>query len=226
MRRVLVVNPTSREHAVFAETCTGAGWAAAPTRLGRLDVLHWPELGLMAARGGLGKAQLALQTQHLLDHGRDWEAVICAGTGGSLDDSLQPGAVVVGEVTIEHDYTNRFTVRPLPRFPADPGLLAALRQAATAHPHIDVYFGPIASGDEDIISTTRRHTLRTATGALAVAWEGAGAARAAAFNGLPYVEIRGVSDGADDTAPTDFEIHLAAAMQNVAALILAWRASQ
>jgi len=56
------------------------------------------------------------------------------------------------------------------------------------------------------------------TGALAVAWEGAGGARACHFSGIPFLEIRGITDSADSDAASDFGANLEGAMRNVAAL--------
>jgi nucleoside phosphorylase len=55
----------------------------------------------------------------------------------------------------------------------------------------------IASGDEDIVTIERAAELHTQTGAVAVAWEGAGVARACLFSQIPYLEIRGITDTAD-----------------------------
>jgi adenosylhomocysteine nucleosidase len=85
-----------------------------------------------------------------------------------------------------------------------------------------VHFGSIASGDEDVVDTARRQAIQEVTGALAVAWEGAGGARASQFNGLPFVEIRGITDSADSTAATDFESNLSLSLGNVAKLITMW----
>ena len=46
------------------------------------------------------------------------------------------------------------------------------------------------------------------TGALAVAWEGAGGARACHFSGIPFLEIRGITDSADSDAASDFRATL------------------
>lgn len=59
-------------------------------------------------------------------------------------------------------------------------------------------------------------------GALAVAWEGAGGARACVFSGLPFLEIRGITDSADHRAPVEFEQNLEKAMANIAILIRSW----
>ena len=68
----------------------------------------------------------------------------------------------------------------------------------------------------------RRETLHERTGALAVAWEGAGGARACQFSGIPFVEIRGITDRADSDAALDFEENLREAMANVAILLTRW----
>src|SRR5207302_4504673 len=54
-------------------------------------------------------------------------------------------------------------------------------------------------------SPARAAELQEATGALCVAWEGAGAARAARFSGLHFLEVRAITDGANHTAAVDFQ---------------------
>jgi adenosylhomocysteine nucleosidase len=68
----------------------------------------------------------------------------------------------------------------------------------------------------------RRREIRHLTGALAVAWEGGGGARACHFSGVPFIEIRGISDQADSQAASHFRMNLHTAMRNVATLITAW----
>ena len=80
-------------------------------------------------------------------------------------------------------------------------------------------FGAIASGDEDIIEPAR---AREATGALCVAWEGAGAARAASFSGLHFLEVRAITDSADAAAAIDFHANLERSMPNLGHLLLKW----
>jgi adenosylhomocysteine nucleosidase len=207
----------------LVDQCRQQGFRSESGTLGRLPVVRLPELGLTVARGGVGKAQFALHTQHLVDAGSGWGLVICAGAAGALADELAVGDVVAATVTIEHDYNNKFVVRPKPRFEGDPQLLAGLEQAAPTVAGFKVYFGPVASGDEDIVDHERRAVLRQETETLAVAWEGAGGARACAFSQVPFVEVRGITDTADHNAPTSFETNLALAMGNIARLIIAWR---
>ena len=89
-------------------------------------------------------------------------------------------------------------------------------QVRTRHPwparFEDCYVSPI-------IFVPRCDELRHATGALAVAWEGAGGARAARFSGVPFLEVRGISDLADDQAVQGWEQNIPAAMKNVATVL-------
>ena len=63
-----------------------------------------------------------------------------------------------------------------------------------------MHWSLFASGDEDVIELERKKQIQRRTGALVVAWEGAGGARACQFSGIPFMEIRGVTDNADCTA--------------------------
>jgi nucleoside phosphorylase len=73
---------------------------------------------------------------------------------------------------------------------------------------LNVHFGIMAGGDEDVIDIQRGRELRELWDELAVAWEGIGGARASAFSDLPYLEIRGATDTADHEAPVVSYINL------------------
>ncbi|MBL8046923.1 MAG: 5'-methylthioadenosine/S-adenosylhomocysteine nucleosidase [Anaerolineales bacterium] len=219
---LLLVTPLTQERDGFLLACRQRGLNLQATQLGRLPATHLPELNLTVTVGGVGKAQYALQTQHALDTGGPWTGMVCAGTAGALADELRIGDVVVATRTIEHDFKYRLIDRPTPFFDGSPTLLAALHQVpANGHPFA-VHFGKVASGDEDIASAERRAELRQDTQALVAAWEGAGGARVAEFNQLPFVELRGVSDAANQDAPQAFAQNLTAAMQNLAYFVMTW----
>jgi adenosylhomocysteine nucleosidase len=218
----LIVIPIQAEIDGFLQACTEVGCLAQASRLGRLPVVQLPEHGITVAHGGLGKVQFALQTQHLLDARPDWDVVICAGAAGALVDALAPGDIVVATETVEHDIRNKFGQPLLPRYRSADAALAALREGRSALPACNVHFGPIASGDEDVVDAERRQAIHQLTGALAVAWEGAGGARACHFSGVPYIEVRGITDHANHQAAADFKMHLTSAMRHVATLLTAW----
>jgi adenosylhomocysteine nucleosidase len=179
----------------------------------------------LIATAGHGKTQFAVQAQYLIGCFPSVEIVVCAGAAGSLLPDLSPGDVVVGTHTVEHDYRQLFASRPLPRFPGHSPSIAALRLAARRIGGFRVAFGAIASGDEDVVSSERATAISDQTGAICVAWEGSGAARAAMFNGIGSLEIRGMTDAADKEAPQQFGVNLPIAMTNLATLLRLWLAT-
>jgi adenosylhomocysteine nucleosidase len=215
--------PQAKELEPLLGALAAAGYRPKGLTLGRLDCHCFDELGLLVAVGGHGKTQLAVQTQHLIEQRPTAQSVICAGAAGSLDGQLRLGDLVVGTSTVEHDYKNRFVLRPSPRHDADPALLDEIRLAAR-HMGAEsrVIFGTIASGDEDVIDPARARELQAETGAVCVAWEGAGAARAARFSGLRFLELRAITDAADHAAAADFQANLARSMPNLGHLLLRW----
>ncbi len=94
-------------------------------------------------------------------------------------------------------------------------MLNKLRSNQYTLPLAQVHCGIIASGDEDIVDSERGQALHLQTGAIAVAWEGVGVARACRFSGIPFLEIRAITDTADHDAPASFETNLRYAMENL-----------
>ena len=220
--KTLLVTPIQKEFDLFVQGCAELGFEADASTIGRLPVRQLPDLNITAACGGLGKVQFAIQTQHLLDARPDWDLVICAGAAGALVDELFPGDIVVATETVEHDIRNKFGKPLLPRYASAANALADLRNGLITPFAFNVRFGPIASGDEDVVDVERRREIHLQTGALAVAWEGAGGARACHFSGVPFIEIRGITDRADMQAPSDFEANLARAMRHIVELLSEW----
>ena len=147
---------------------------------------------------------------------------VCAGAAGALADEVCVGDVVAATTTVEHDYNNKFSKRPDPSFDGAASVIADLKRHSWSDHGFGVYFGVVASGDEDVVDDERRRALHASTGALAVAWEGAGGARACRFSKIPFIEIRGVTDAANESAASDFESNLEVAMGNVATVISSW----
>ena len=220
--KTLIIIPTKGEFRFFLDSCKEENLRVEDAVVGRLPVAHLPELGITVSQGGLGKVQFAVQTQHLIDAQPDLDLVICAGAAGALADGLSVGDIVVATETVEHDIHNRFGPPLLPKFKGAETVIAGLRSMSPVFTDFHVHFGPIASGDEDVIDTERKKEIHKLTGGLAVAWEGAGGARACQFSDMPFVEIRGISDSADSDAASDFEANLPGVMRNVAALITNW----
>lgn len=221
----LVVIPIRAELDGFLQGCANYGEQIERAVVGRLPIVRFPDLGITVAPGGLGKVQFAVQTQHLLDADSDWDLVICAGAAGALVNDLSVGDIVVSTETVEHDIHNKFGKPLLPRFSGEKRAIEALKQVSLVADSFRIHFGPIASGDEDVVHVERKEGLHQLTGALAVAWEGAGGARACHFSGVPFIEMRGITDGANSNAAADFKANLPGVMKNLATLIVAWMKS-
>lgn len=219
--KTLVIIPTQKEFAFFRTSCLAQGIRTENAAIGRLAAVDLPDLDLTLALGGLGKVQFGIQTQHMLDAGAAWGFVICAGAAGALVDRLTIGDVVVATETVEHDI-KKAKSPPLPRFKNAAIPRADFSSRSSRANSFQVHFGPITSGDEDVMDDARKKDLHTLTGALAVAWEGAGGARACQFSNMPFVEIRGITDGANHAAASDFKANLERVMSNVATVITDW----
>ena len=219
---VLVVTPIEQEFEAFTNTLEKFGHIGTSLSVGRLSTMTYDGGEIVLAQGGLGKAQFGVQTQHLIDNLDNISVVVCAGTCGRLDNSLSVGDVVVGTQTVEHDFNRALTLikLPQPTFQGDAALIKALRVIAdTGSLPCNLRFGGIASGDEGIASEKRIREVSEITGAIVVAWEGAGGARAAQLSGIPFLEIRGISDGAGENAFEEFWANIPMAVSNVAAVV-------
>ena len=219
---VLVVTPIEQEYEAFANALDTFGHSRASLSVGRLTALEYDGGEIVLAPGGLGKAQFGVQTQHLIDNMQDISVVICAGTCGRLDDRLSVGDVVVGTQTVEHDFNRGMALikLPLPTFEGDDRLIEKLRGIADeGYLPCSLRFGGIASGDEGVASEKRIREIAESTGAIVVAWEGAGGARAAQLSGIPFLEIRGISDGAGENAFEEFWANIPIAIRSVATVV-------
>ena len=220
-QNILVVTPLQEEYSDLYHSLSALDLKPHAERIGKLDVHCFPELNVTLARGGHGKTQFGIQTQHLLDHAK-FDLVICAGAAGALAPEVRVGDVIIATSTLEHDYNNKFSNRPKPRFPGDSKSIEQIKAVDLSDANFNVHFGIMAGGDEDVIEVTRGAELRELHNALAVAWEGIGGARASAFSEVPYLEIRGATDTANHEAPVVFYVNLKIVMKNVAFLLYKW----
>ena len=221
MRSNLILTPLQEEYDDLYNSLCALGLDSHKNRIGRLPVDHFPALNVTLARGGHGKTQFGIQTQHLLDHAK-FDLVICAGAAGALAPEVQVGDLIVATRTVEHDYNLKFVKRPHPQFAGDAKSIEQIKGLALSDAAFKVHFGIMAGGDEDVIEIQRGAELRGLHKALAVAWEGVGGARASAFSEVPYLEIRGATDTANHEAPVVFDVNLKIVMKNIAFLLYTW----
>jgi adenosylhomocysteine nucleosidase len=220
-RKILIVTPLQEEYNDLFDSLSSLGLDSHKDKIGKLEVHHFPALNVTLARGGHGKTQFGIQTQHLLDHGK-FDLAICAGAAGALAPEVKVGDLIVATVTVEHDFNNKFSIKPKPKFAGDAESLKQLKDLQLPDARFKVHFGIMAGGDEDVIEIQRGKELRDLHTALAVAWEGVGGARACAFSEVPYLELRGATDTANHEAPVVFYVNLKIVMKNIAHMLVQW----
>jgi adenosylhomocysteine nucleosidase len=221
MSHILIVTPLQEEYSELYHGFSTLGLEAHAEKIGKLDVHCFPEINVTLARGGHGKTQFGIQTQHLLDHAR-FDLVICVGAAGALAPEVKVGDLIVATSTLEHDYNNKFSQHPKPQFAGHRKSIKQIKALNLSDANFKVHFGMMAGGDEDVIEVARGAELYKAHNALAVAWEGVGGARASAFSDVPYLEIRGATDTANHEAPVVFYVNLKIVMKNIAYLLYQW----
>lgn len=178
----------------------------------------------MLTRCEIGKVDYALsayqKVQTLKDCNVKLKGFVCAGIAGSLDPRLNIGDVVIGERTIEHDFKSIFLNHRPPEFPNSQVLSDIFVKTQKTARAFALLKGSIASGDEDVLDTKRALKLRQSTLAQAVAWEGAGGARACIKLGLPYLEVRAISDHCQNINSADFKNNITLALDSIAQILI------
>src|ERR1051325_10615179 len=142
-QNILVVTPLQEEYSELYYSLSALDLKSEAEKIGRLDVHCFPEINLTLARGGHGKTQFGIQTQHLLDHAQ-FDLVICAGAAGALAPEVKVWGVVVATSTLEHDYNNKFSERPKPRFAGDAKSIEQLKALDLPNANFKVHFGIMA----------------------------------------------------------------------------------
>lgn len=213
----LFLFPLSLELTSFVEALESHGYRSTKSVVHEVPVFEFADLKIRCALGGHGKVQFSVHTQFFLNFFKDSSSVFCMGSSGSLGRA-KPLDVVVATETVEHDFNLKFINKKKPKFAGDKLLIGFFKKVKPNG--FDIHFGPVASGDEDVLDRARALEIHEATGALAVAWEGAGGARVCKFLKIPFLEMRAVSDLADESTPEDFKKFVSKSMANLAALVI------
>jgi adenosylhomocysteine nucleosidase len=214
----LILCPLKIELKAFLNTLKEKGYVASSEQVKNQTIYKVKELNLICAEGGHGKVQFAIQSQFLVDSLKNIKNLICFGMAGSLNKNVKVFDVVIATKTIEHDYHLKFIKQNQPEVMGDIKLIEKL-QKLNLNTKFKLHFGPIASGDEDILEAIRVQELEKKTKALAVAWEGIGGGKVARFNKISFLEIRGISDMADENTVNDFKTNLPININNMFSIL-------
>jgi adenosylhomocysteine nucleosidase len=186
---------------------------------------------VVLAGAGIGKVNTALVATLLADRFR-CRAIVFSGVAGGLDPDLHIGDVVIADRTLQHDAgviederLHTYQAGHVPFFnpadrlgyPADPDLLARVRErlegfilpplskAAGGHDQPPrVAYGTILSGDQYLHCEVTRDRLHRELGGRAIEMEGGALGQVCEAFGIPWLDIRALSDLAGRDSRFDF----------------------
>jgi adenosylhomocysteine nucleosidase len=180
---------------------------------------------------GIGKVNTALVATLLADR-FGCRLIVFSGVAGGLDPALRIGDVVIADRTVQHDagvieherlatyqagHVPFFNPTDRLGYPADPALVERLRArlASFTLPPLSaaaggvgapprIVFGTILSGDQYVHCEATRQRLFRDLGGAAVEMEGGALGQVAEAFGIPFLDIRALSDLAGKDSRFDF----------------------
>ena len=186
---------------------------------------------VVVVRSGIGKVNAGMCTQ-ILAVVFGVEAVINTGIGGSLNNDVNIGDIVLSTDVLQHDMDAiglGYKKGQIPQmdefsFPADEKLRKlAAKVCKEVNPEISVFEGRICSGDQFISDKGVIDAILSEFGGFAVEMEGAAIGQAAYLNGIPFLVVRAISDKADGSAHMDYaEFEMLKKMRNARNILAHW----
>jgi len=173
---------------------------------------------VVLARCGIGKVNAAICTQMLATLYQP-RALVFSGVAGGLLPNMQVGDLVIASHLIQFDIDLTAFGRRHGELPdgdrmiqSCPKLVEKTAEAfdtafdGEASPNLMI--GTVVSGDRFVEDSKTLRWLQREFGALATEMEGAAVGYTCQLNGIPFVVTRGLSDTANEAAPTDFKDNL------------------
>lgn len=186
---------------------------------------------IVLVKAGIGKVNAARCTQLLIDRYHP-ATIINTGIAGGLAPGLQVGDIVVADGLVQHDFDvtafghvrgylcTEEDDRVPTVFHTDKHIFDTLVKAAEAVLCKEkVHTGLIATGDQFISGRKSKASLYDIFHASAAEMEGGAIAQVAALSGIPFAVIRAISDLADGTAASSYDVFEQQAANNSAATV-------
>ena len=181
---------------------------------------------VVIARCGVGKVFAAMCAEAMIIKYSP-ALIINTGVAGALDPTLKTLDIVVGESLCQHDMDTsplgdpKGFVSGIERvyFESDARAVELL-VAAGGELSINVVRGTVATGDQFVADNETRSRIVNTFSASACEMEGGAIAHAAFVNGIPFIVIRAISDGANDDSAMDFPTFVSLAAKRSETLTL------
>ena len=170
---------------------------------------------------GVGKVNAALCAQILISEFQV-DTLINTGVAGGVAPEVRQGDVVISTDAMYHDFDSTPLGMQLGEiaymersvFPADERLRdLALDACRRLLPEGRYHQGRIVTGDQFINSREKQQWLYQTFGAACTEMEGAAIAHVAYLNQVPFLILRSISDGADDSSAGDYQSFKSQAIQ-------------
>lgn len=202
-----------------AVVTTATGLEFCEGKIGNADVV--------IVKSGIGKVNAAICTQILIDKfGVD--AILNTGVAGSLNNDINVGDVLLSTDVVHHDVDATvfgYALGEVPQmgvksFTACEKMRAhALKAIKNSGIEVGVFEGRVASGDQFICTSEKKHFIKDNFNADCCEMEGAAIAHTASVNKVPFLIIRAISDKADETSEITYDVFEAKAAKDCAALV-------
>lgn len=173
-----------------------------------------------------GKVHMALTAQKLIDN-FDVDILINCGVAGGLMDGIKVGDVVFAENTLQTDMDvtmlgyEEGVIPDIDKkyFTQAEYINDKARKFADGY-DFDVFFGNILTADKFVSNKKDKEYLIENFNGYCTDMETAALAQVCYVNGIDFAGIRGISDGADEGAKSDFRENLKKASDNCARTLL------
>jgi adenosylhomocysteine nucleosidase len=177
---------------------------------------------IVLAQCGIGKVNAAICTQMMVTIYRP-RALVFSGVAGGLLPNMQVGDLVIASHLIQFDIDLTAFGRRHGELPDGDRMIqscpklvekaadafdAAFGSATEGDTAPNLMIGTVVSGDRFVEDSKTLRWLQREFGALATEMEGAAVGYTCQLNGVPFVVTRGLSDTANESAPTDFKDNL------------------
>ena len=148
---------------------------------------------VIVVKSNVGKVNSARSCQILIDKFNP-SLVINVGTGGSVDNRLEIGDVVVANTLVQYDFDVTPFGRKLGEIENIGECIKVKEDLLKLFDNIDVTIGCIASGDKFIVNNEEKNNIRNIFNALCIEMEGAGIAQVCYLDNVPFLVIRSITD--------------------------------
>jgi|GEM_PF-3716025 len=172
------------------------------SKVGRRQILvgSLNKFNLVLIISGWGKIKTSSATQLLID-GFNPKILIHFGTAGAIAPYLKIGDIVCPTSVIEHDVKFLFP-KPLP-----PPIHLIQKKLINQLKTTGFLFGPIVSGDCDVIDSNIKNEIFKKYQALSVDWESAAFLLTCNLNNKKAIIFRAISDLAHEKTSLEYEIN-------------------